>query len=41
MGYRTGLGAVIIILAAFAAGRLAVRGVRDVRTAESQSARVK
>lgn len=34
MGYYAGLGAVIIILAAFAAGRLAVVGVRDVRAAE-------
>lgn len=31
MGYFFGLGAVITLLAAFAAGRLAVRGVRDVR----------
>ena len=33
MGYFTGLGVVIIVLAALAAGRLTVRGVRDVRAA--------
>ena len=39
MGYYAGLGAVIIILAAFAAGRLAVLGVRDVRAAGNQRRR--
>jgi len=33
MGYFLGLGAVISVLAALTAGRLAVRGVRDERTA--------
>lgn len=33
MGYFTGLGAVVCVLAALAAGRLTVRGARDVRAA--------
>lgn len=41
MGYYAGLGAVIIIVAAFAAGRLAVVGVRDVRAAGNQRDRSK
>lgn len=36
LGYFYGLGALIILLAAFALGRLAVVGVRDVRAAERQ-----
>ncbi len=39
MGYFLGLGAVITFLAAFALGRLTVRGVRDVRAAETEHIR--
>lgn len=39
MGYFAGLGAVVSVLAGIAAGRLTVRGVRDVRTALADRAR--
>ncbi|MDT0262548.1 hypothetical protein [Jatrophihabitans lederbergiae] len=39
LGYFYGLGALILFLAAFALGRLAVVGVRDVRAAERRSER--
>jgi hypothetical protein len=36
MGYLVGLGAVISVLAGFAAGRLAARGARDVHAARAE-----
>ncbi len=39
LGYFYGLGAVILFLAAFALGRLAVVGVRDLRAAQRDDAR--
>lgn len=39
MGYYLGLGVVISVLAALAAGRLAVRGVRDARVASAERIR--